>query len=108
MLAVPSGPPPNVSAVSTGTKSIGILVKWDKVKSDERNGIILGYKVIYWTGSEGKNTVDVPDSNAYEIEISGLQFLTEYKVELLAYTKVGNGPTSAMITVITDESSTKL
>ena len=78
------------------------------MRSDERNGIILGYKVIYWTGSEDENTVNVPDNHAREIEISGLWFLTEYKVEVLAYTKVGDGPESAVVTVITDESSRNL
>lgn len=107
-MVAPSGPPHNVSAVSTGTKFVGVLVTWDKVRSDERNGIILGYKVIYWTGSEDKNTVNVSDSSAREIEISGLWFLTEYKVEVLAYTKVGDGPRSAVVTVTTDESSKNL
>ena len=103
MLA-PSGPPQNVSAESTGTESVGIVVKWDDVKPEEQNGIILGYKVIYWKDLI-KRTVRVSDSNTREVEIIRLEYLTNYKVEVSAYTSVGDGPKSSVLNVTTDETS---
>ena len=100
----PSGPPQNVSVESTGTESVGIVVKWDEVIPDERNGIILGYKVTYWKDII-KRTVHVRDSTAREVEIIRLEYLTEYKVQVLAYTSVGEGPDSPVLTVTTDETS---
>ena len=75
------------------------------MRPEERNGIILGYKVNYWTGMEQKETVNVPDSSAREIELSRLKFLTDYKMEVIAYTGAGDGPASAVVTATTDESS---
>ena len=71
---------------------------------DERNGIILGYKVTYWKDII-KRTVRVRDSTAREVEIIRLEYLTEYKVQVLAYTSVGEGPDSPVLTVTTDETS---
>jgi hypothetical protein len=104
LLSAPSGPPQNVSAKSTGTESVGILVKWDNVIAEERNGIILGYTVTYWKDLI-KRTVRVNDSDAREVEIIRLQYLTNYKVEVSAYTSVGDGPKSLVVNVTTDETS---
>ncbi len=102
--SAPSGPPQNVWAESTGTESVGILVKWDDVRPEERNGIILGYKVTYWKDIF-RRTVRVRDSNAREVEIIRLEYRTEYKVEVSAYTSVGDGPESSVVNVTTDETS---
>ena len=59
----------------------------------------------YWTGTKPKETVNVPDSSAREIELSRLMFLTDYKMEVIAYTGAGDGPASAVVTATTDESS---
>jgi hypothetical protein len=103
-LPAPSGPPQNVSVKSTGTESVGILVKWNDVRPEERNGIIIGYKVTYWK-DDLKRTVYVRDSNVREVEIIGLEYLTEYTVDVSAYTSVGDGPESLLVNVTTDETS---
>ena len=61
----------------------------------------------YWSGIP-KRTVHVRDSSVREIDIIRLEYLTEYKVEVVAYTDAGDGPESANVSVTTDESSKNL
>jgi hypothetical protein len=87
------------------TSSVGILVTWDEVRPEARHGVIRGYKVSYEKAGGVVKWKNVDGGDSREVNITGLQFLTEYKVNVLAYTSVGDGPESAEISVTTDESS---
>ena len=47
VIPVPSAPPENVSAEAVS--STQILLTWSAVPESEQNGLILGYKVRYWS-----------------------------------------------------------
>ena len=90
------------------TSTVGIRVTWDEVRPEAKNGIIRGYNVSYTSTDGVVKWVHVNDSDSRDVVITGLRFLTEYKVTVLAYTSVGNGPVSAEISVTTEESSKTL
>ena len=97
----PSAPPANVKG--NNSSSTSILVQWDEVPENDKNGIIKGYNVTYkdWrTGVEKTQTVD-----ASQVELKGLNEFTKYNISVLAFTVKGGGPPSSTITVTTDEDS---
>ena len=100
----PSAPPANVTG--NNSSSTSILVQWDEVPENDKNGIIKGYNVTYkdWrTGVEKTKTV-----NTRQVELTGLNKFTKYNISVLAFTVKGDGPLSSTITVTTDEDSTCL
>ncbi|XP_058262226.1 protein sidekick-2 isoform X1 [Hemibagrus wyckioides] len=96
--SVPSSGPSNVSAFSTSSSSI--LVRWFEVPDPDRNGLILGYKVVYkekdsdsplqfWT-VEGNTT--------HSAELTNLGKYVLYEIQVLAFTRIGDGlPSSPSI-----------
>ena len=99
----PSAPPANVKGENSSSTSI--LVQWDEVPENDKNGIIKGYNITYkdWrTGVEKTQTVDAPTK---QVELEGLNEFTKYNISVLAFTLKGDGPPSSTITVTTDEDS---
>ena len=99
----PSAPPANVKG--NNSSSTSILVQWDEVPENDKNGIIKGYNITYkdWrSGVEKTQTVDSPNR---EVELEGLKEFTKYNISVLAFTVKGDGPLSSTITVTTDEDS---
>ncbi|XP_046708916.1 protein sidekick-2-like isoform X2 [Silurus meridionalis] len=89
--SVPSCGPSNISAFSTSSSSI--LVRWFEVPEPDRNGLILGYKVVYkekdsdfrlrfWT-VEGNTT--------HSAELTSLGKYVLYQIQVLAFTRIGDG-----------------
>ena len=87
------------------TSTVGLLVTWDEVRPDARHGIIKGYKVSYGTSGEPVKWINVEGGDSRKVNITGLKFLTQYQVKVLAYTSVGNGPECPAISITTEESS---
>ena len=99
----PSAPPANVTG--NNSSSTSILVQWDEVPENDKNGIIKGYNITYkdWrTGVEKTQTVDAPTT---QVDLTGLNKFTKYNISVLAFTVKGGGPPSSTITVTTDEDS---
>ena len=99
----PIASPANVTG--NNSSSTSILVQWDEVPENDKNGIIKGYNVTYkdWrTGVEKTQTVDAPTRL---IDLTGLNKFTKYNISVLAFTVKGGGPLSSTITVTTDEDS---
>uniref|UniRef100_A0AAY4BPU2 Sidekick cell adhesion molecule 2b n=1 Tax=Denticeps clupeoides TaxID=299321 RepID=A0AAY4BPU2_9TELE len=96
--SVPSCGPTNVSAFATTSSSI--LVRWFEVPEPDRNGLILGYKVVY-----KEKDLDSPlhfwtvEGNAtHSVQLSGLGKYVLYEIQVLAFTRIGDGiPTSPPI-----------
>ncbi|XP_028403035.1 uncharacterized protein LOC114525803 isoform X3 [Dendronephthya gigantea] len=101
---VPSEPPQNVNATAM-TSTVGVLVTWDEVRPDARRGIIKGYKVSYGIAGEVVKWINVDGADSRKVNITGLKFLTEYQVKVLAYTSVGDGPECTAISITTEEST---
>ena len=75
------------------------------MRPEARHGIIRGYKVSYEDSDGVIKWINVDGEDNRDVVITGLQFLNEYKVKVLAYTSVGDGPESSEILVTTEESS---
>ena len=93
-IPAPSGVPKSINSTSENSTSISIT--WDRVTCNERNGNIDGYNVTYYPNANDtkKNTVTVygvADSNRTFLA-SGLQPLTNYAFEVLAFNGNGYGP----------------
>ena len=96
----PSAPPSSITGDHSSSTSI--VVQWNEVPQEHRNGEIQGYRVLYSDadGLEKKKTVDVPTR---ETSLIGLNKSTTYTIKVLAFTSVGDGPASSGISVTTPE-----
>ena len=91
--------------VSSHTSPYSLLVTWHPVPVESRNGIILGYKVSYkpvlvsgQTDIKGADTlfvtVPAPDQR---VLLTGLSSFTVYRIEVLGFNQVGDGPPSSPV-----------
>ncbi|KAJ8384733.1 hypothetical protein AAFF_G00199390 [Aldrovandia affinis] len=89
--SAPSCGPGNVSAFATASNSV--LVRWSQVPEPDRNGLILGYKVLYkerdvdsslhfWT---------VEGNSSHSAQLTGLGKYVLYQIQVLAFTRIGDG-----------------
>lgn len=118
-VSVPSVPPFNIT--STNTSSTSLLISWDHIPRILVNGILLGYRVFYHQSppeqqigarrrrraiSESLNeTVGVVPPNKTFLRISSLKKFTNYSFRIVGFTIKGNGKTSHIFNVSTDEDS---
>uniref|UniRef100_A0A8C9TXB7 Sidekick cell adhesion molecule 2 n=1 Tax=Scleropages formosus TaxID=113540 RepID=A0A8C9TXB7_SCLFO len=93
--SVPSCGPSNVSAFATTSSSI--LVRWVEVPEADRNGLILGYKVVY-----KEKDSDVPlqfwtveGNTTHSVQLTGLGKYILYEIQVLAFTRIGDGVPSS-------------
>ena len=98
----PSAPPSNITGDHDSSTSI--VVQWNEVPQEHRNGEIQGYRVLYSDadGREKKKTVDAPTR---ETSLIGLNKSTTYTIKVSAFTSVGDGPASSGTSVTTAEDS---
>ncbi|CAJ1053978.1 protein sidekick-1-like isoform X2 [Xyrichtys novacula] len=101
--SAPSGPPPNVSAEAVS--STRILLTWTALQQAQKSGVILGYKVLYGEkDSEGPPGVQVVEGEQSSSLILGaLGKYTMYSLQVLAYTRMGDGPPSDPVLIRTKE-----
>uniref|UniRef100_A0A3Q3VZI8 Uncharacterized protein n=1 Tax=Mola mola TaxID=94237 RepID=A0A3Q3VZI8_MOLML len=101
--SVPSGSPMNVTAEALS--STRILLTWSAVPLAQKNGVILGYKVLYnEKDSGGPPSVQLADGEGIlSVVIGALQKYTVYVLQVLAFTQIGDGPPSNPILLRTRE-----
>ena len=115
VMSAPSGAPQMVEAVAVNTSSV--RVTWRPPASGQRNGIVVGYRVMYaseWARQQDPGSADPPrDATTVMMTgsdrscvITGLATWTVYRIWVSAFTRVGEGPRSDMIVVQTDEGGT--
>ena len=98
----PSGPPSNIRGHHSSSTSI--VVQWDEVPQEHRNGEIQGYKVLY-SDSNGLEQKETVNALTRETSLIDLKTSTVYSIKVLAFTSVGDGPASSGISVATAEDS---
>lgn len=102
--AVPSASPQNVAcAALTGQN---IQVTWKPPPSDKVHGVVQGYKLLYEAGSavlEQQAGRETKISHALSTVLHGLSPYTNYTVQVLAYTRAGEGVTSSPVSCTTEE-----
>ena len=79
------------------------MASWKPPPKDSRNGIIIGFKLFHKRkgSAESEKTVVVKGGTTVRKSITGLLKYTEYEVQVLAYTAVGDGPKTHIRTVTT-------
>ena len=89
----------------TAVSSTSITASWQLPPADSNNGIIRGFKLFYKKkGSAGsENTELINSGNTFTKTVTGLLKYTEYELQVLAFTSVGNGPKSSKLTERTNE-----
>lgn len=91
--SVPSVGPINVEANTTSSTTI--VVRWAEVPKEHRNGQIEGYKVFY--GAAGRGPVlhkTIQNNNTYTTTLTELKKFVVYHIQVLAYTRLGDGSLS--------------
>lgn len=82
--------------------STSLLVTWGSMRSSEENGIVLGFRVLYKKASlsptarkrravSDEATVLIFNRNVTAAELHGLEEFTTYCVQVLAFTRRGDG-----------------
>lgn len=101
-LTVPESAPVNLSSLPANTTAL--TVSWLPVIEEDRNGIILGYRVALSNSTgEFMRNISVPGSEVMTIILGGLEIWTNYSMQIFAFTVKGNGPWSRIVRGITDE-----
>lgn len=103
----PSASPRNLTLVDTTSTSI--LVKWEEVRPEDKNGIIISYNVSYQavggiSVNAAVNTMKVPAS-PMEANLTNLTRNQRYNIKVLASTIKGDGNYSIGINITTNQSS---
>ncbi|BFZ02837.1 hypothetical protein BsWGS_05876 [Bradybaena similaris] len=98
---VPSASPRNV--MSTTKSSTTIFVSWSPVPILQQNGNVQGYKVKYIALRAGAEAQfkEVEGAKSLNATLTGLRKFTQYNIQVLASTRVGDGVLSNVITVRT-------
>lgn len=101
---VPSAAPQAVSGMPY-KDSRSIKVTWKPPPKDQQNGEIQGYKIFYVKNEKSQTDQDAKSVSveAEEIVLGELEIFTEYKIWVIAFTTVGDGPCSQPIRVWTNE-----
>ncbi|KAJ8257142.1 hypothetical protein COCON_G00192940 [Conger conger] len=100
---VPSRPPENVQASATSPETISL--SWSSPAKEALNGILQGFRIIYWANlpdgelGEIKNVTTSQDS----LELDSLEKYTNYSIQVLAFTRAGDGVRSEQIFTRTKE-----
>ena len=81
--------------------STSILVSWQPPPIHSRNGIIIGFKLFYKRKGSSHSGYTVYIHNALTYNATGLLKYTEYELQVLAFTKIGDGPNSSVLTTRT-------
>ncbi|XP_043279367.1 Down syndrome cell adhesion molecule-like protein Dscam2 isoform X3 [Venturia canescens] len=103
--SVPSAPPQNV--VCTALTGQNIQVTWKPPPNDRVHGVIQGYKLLYEPTND--MTAEIHGSRETKIAyglstvLHGLDPYTNYTVQVLAYTRAGEGVSSNPVSCTTEE-----
>ena len=101
-LSEPDGAPQNVKGQNTSSTSI--LVSWEAVQADLRNGIITGYNITYQSLTENDNGFVPAGPNDRQANLTGLKEFVDYNISVVAFTVKGGGPPNFTV-VRTDQDS---
>ena len=106
-IAVPSQAPGSFSVATLSSTSI--KASWQLPPQNSRHGILTGFKLFYkYKDSAGSFTVlRINDGAVITTDVTGLKKYTEYEFKVLAFTSVGDGPTSSVKVEITKEDGKK-
>uniref|UniRef100_A0A670KFQ0 Cell adhesion molecule DSCAM n=1 Tax=Podarcis muralis TaxID=64176 RepID=A0A670KFQ0_PODMU len=96
-------PPENVQAIATSPETISIT--WSTLAKDALNGILQGFRVIYWANLLDGELGEIKNVTTTQplLELDGLEKYTNYSIQVLAFTRAGDGVRSEQIFTRTKE-----
>ena len=97
---VPSAPPNSIKAQPVTSSSA--LVSWQPPPPEHLNGMLLGYKLFVQGTYTPYNINLTINANTTSYLLRNLSSETEYVIQILAFTTMGNGPPSSPLTFIMD------
>ena len=99
----PSKAPDGFSLIAKTSTSV--TAAWQLPPADDRNGVITGFKLFYRKKSSAGSQIMLLINSGSTLTrlVSGLDEYTEYEFQVLAYTSVGDGPKSTVISERTEE-----
>ena len=105
---VPSQAPTSLSL--SVKNSTSIEASWQLPPEYSRNGIITGFKLFYKrrASSGPSSQITVNSGSTLTKVVTGLDKYTEYEFEVLAFTSVGDGPKSSVMSERTNEDGRKI
>ncbi|KAA0701718.1 Down syndrome cell adhesion molecule -like protein [Triplophysa tibetana] len=100
---VPSRPPENV--VTTATTPETISLSWSALPKEALNGMLLGYRVIFWANLPDGELGEIRNitTSKPSLELEHLEKYTNYSIQVLAFTRAGDGVRSEQIFTRTKE-----
>ncbi|KAJ8394703.1 hypothetical protein AAFF_G00043030 [Aldrovandia affinis] len=100
---VPSRPPENVQATATSPESISL--SWLTPAKEALNGILQAFRVIYWANLPDGELGEIRNVTTSQpsLELDGLEKYTNYSIQVLAFTRAGDGVRSKQIFIRTKE-----
>ncbi|KAL4657330.1 hypothetical protein GN956_G4875 [Arapaima gigas] len=100
---VPSRSPENVQATATSPESISL--SWQTPPKDALNGVLQGFRVIYWANLPDGELGEIRNVTTQQpsLELDGLEKYTNYSVQVLAFTRAGDGVLSQQVYIRTKE-----
>ncbi|KAL0115399.1 hypothetical protein PUN28_010725 [Cardiocondyla obscurior] len=98
---VPSAPPQNVACAALNGQNI--QVTWKTPPSDKVHGVVQGYKLLYEAASDSQTSRETKVSHALSTVLHTLSPYTNYTVQVLAYTRAGDGVASSPVSCTTGE-----
>uniref|UniRef100_A0A1I8NL39 Fibronectin type III n=1 Tax=Musca domestica TaxID=7370 RepID=A0A1I8NL39_MUSDO len=99
----PSAPPQSVTCIALTAQNIQI--SWQPPPKENHHGVIQGYKVLYEPGNFDSEygSRETKITSALSTVLHGLQPFTNYSVQVLAFTRAGEGVVSATVSCVTEE-----
>uniref|UniRef100_T1IRM3 Down syndrome cell adhesion molecule-like protein Dscam2 n=1 Tax=Strigamia maritima TaxID=126957 RepID=T1IRM3_STRMM len=100
---VPSLPPENIRCSALSSQSFQVM--WEPPPSSAVNGVLQGYKVVYRPEDEwyDDSEVETKVTPGLGTVISGLHRFTNYSVQVMAFTRMGDGVRSDPVVCQTHE-----
>ena len=99
---VPALPPAEITAHTESSTSI--MLSWNPVPPGHENGVVLGYKILYVDQDETQPKLNsTVEANVSSFEVTGLMTFTNYCIQVLAFTRKGDGNMSDCLITLTGE-----
>lgn len=107
---MPSAPPQNVACTALSGETV--QVTWKPPPADKVHGMILGYKLLYEAASDAASELhgspETKITHALSTVLQNLNPYTNYTVQVLAYTRAGDGVGSNHVSCTTQETGSCL
>uniref|UniRef100_A0A672NF94 Cell adhesion molecule DSCAM n=1 Tax=Sinocyclocheilus grahami TaxID=75366 RepID=A0A672NF94_SINGR len=100
---VPSRAPEKVVATAASPESISL--SWQTPSREALNGVLQGFRIIYWANLLDGELGEIRNvtTQKAQLELEGLEKYTNYSIQVLAFTRAGDGVRSDQIYIRTKE-----